>query len=256
MKILNTTQSLNRLIDRLNNSDRVFFTRYGDNDIMMMSGTDLYGKPLGKKAYGGNRTIWSPQLQKEIMDSFVIKDKNYLKGVSASWAKEPGMEHGCFAGFPYRKNLEQKVTQITDEQEFLIPILFHYLICFKPSIFDAFVDKYIRSKDVMFIGSSPLEHVEKIIGKVKYYVKTPQITAYHSIDKWWPNVEKDIDKVNMVIPTCGQCSRVVQNRLWGRDVSSIDMGSLFDALSPKPTRTWIKKRGDLIRQRYGNGSNK
>lgn len=252
MKILSTTESLIRIIDTISLYERVFFTRYGDNDIMMMSGTDLYGKKLGNKRYGGNRTLWTPELQKEMQESFTIKDPRFLKGVSASWDKEPGMRDGLFANFNYKGKLETKIAQFTDEQEFLIPILFHYLITFKPELFDLFINKYVRHHKILFIGSVKKETAEKVLGKVDY-VKTPAHGAYETIDKWWVNVLKALEKEpKVIIPCCGQASRIIQKRLWEMDLNvwSFDLGSMFDPIEDNNSRTCWRMMGARIKQRY------
>ena len=259
IKILNTTNSLKSITDILDRGENVYFSRYGDNDIMMMSGTRLDNSPLGsEQAFGGNKTIFSIELQRELIEAFQINNPNYLIGVSCTWEKEIGMDKGCFEPFPYKNQLEQKINLFTNKEEFLIPILFHYLICFKPQIFDLFVEKYIKTRNVLFVGSSDKEHVEKLIGHINHYVETPKTTAYNQIENIWSEiliVLKNNPGINMIIPTSGQCSRVLTKRLWnykGLNISVIDMGSLFDGLSTTPTRTWIKLKGHLLRERYNS----
>jgi len=198
--------------------------------------------------------MWTPQLQKEMINSFTVNDPRYLKAVSCVWEHEPGMREGVHAPFKYKGRLEGILQAFTNEQEFLIPILFHYIILFNPFIFNNFIDKYIKDKKKLFIGGVSEIDVEKIIGKVDYYVNTPSVSAYQTINTWYKKVEKIIknEKVEVVIPTCGQCSRIIQGRMWkiDKDFWSIDMGSLFDAFQ-KPTRTWLKLEGRRIVERYG-----
>ncbi len=252
MKVLSTNDSLIKLIDTINGQDRAFFTRYGDNDIMMMSGSDLYGKPLGSKRYGGNRTLWTPELQKEMQESFTIKDPQFLKGVSCSWENEPGMRDGLFANFNYKSKLEVKIAQFTDEQEFLIPILFHYLIVFKPELFDKFINRYVKPYKTLFIGAVKKATAEKVLGKVDY-VKTPAKGAYDTMDIWWKDVLKALEKEpKVIIPCCGQASRIVQKRLWKMNLKvwSFDLGSMFDPIEDNNSRTCWRMTGARIKQRY------
>lgn len=253
IKILNTAQSLNRIIDRMNSSEKTYFTRFGDNDIMMMSGTNLYGKPLGKKKYGGNRTMWSEALQKELINSFTIEDPNYLRGVSCRWDNEFGMKDGLFASFNYNRKLQAKINQLTNENTFLIPVLFHYLITFKPNLFNMFVNRFLRPKRKLFIGNVPPNVAAKILGTIDHYVQTPQVQAYDFIDRWYPAVEKALKhKPEVIIPCCGQSSRVLQGRFWRQGVEawSIDMGSMFDPLAGRMSRTCWKLKGKEIASRY------
>jgi len=254
IKIYNTTQSLKMITDALDKHDKVFYTRYGDNDIMMLTGTDFYNKPLENRKYGGNKTQWSEALQKELYTAFAIKDPCYLKGVSYNWELEPGMREGLFASFNYKGALRDKLRTITKEDKFLIPVLFHYLIVFKPDIFQNFINKYIKPYKKLFIGCIDKDIVERVVGKIDYYVQTPEITAYNDINNWWPKVEEALQdkKLKVVLPNCGQSSRVIQGRLWSKDlkIRSLDLGSIFDPIAGKPTRTCWKMAGNLVKMRY------
>ncbi len=254
IKIHDTTASLNAITTALDRG-QCFYTRYGDNDIMQMSGKHLNGNALGDNPMGGNQTVFSPELQAEIKDSFLIRDSRFLKGVSCSWPREPGMRDGCFLPFPYNRKLQIMIDRLTDEKEFLSPILFHYLFCFRPDLFHNFVNNYLKPKNLLYIGSNIPEHVKPIIG-VTEYVFTPAKTAYAEIDEWWVPVENYVNRNPQctVIPTVGQCSRVVAGRLWkmGFEGNCIDMGSLFDVFIDPPTRTWLKIMSPEIRKRYEN----
>jgi len=226
-----------------------YFTRYGDNDLMMITGRNSSGGQINRgKAYGGNKTVYSEKLSVELKTAFTIKDEGYLKGVSGLWQKEPGMRNGCFAPFPYSGKLIDMIASVTSEQEFLSPVLFQYLFCFQSFIFEQFLE-YIKG-DVLFVGSVPKSHVEKILKTKVKYVTTPRTGAYKKIKTIWNGVEKN--SADIIIPACGQCSRVLAGRLWnsGYNGHVIDMGSIFDVFL-MPTRTWLKLEGAKIRARYG-----
>lgn len=249
------TQSIEMLMAAMSHKDRVFFTRFGDNDIMQLTGTDMFGTPLNSRPLGGNKTIFSTELQKELQQSISIQDADYFIALSLKWNHEKGMEPGLFQSFGYNKALERKVKRFIAPTRVLIPVLFHYLIVFQPELFDFFINQYIRDRKILFIGSNDKKVVEKVVGKLGSYVKTPEYNAYDQIDKWYPKVEKAIKNgCDVVIPTCGQASRVVGGRLWnsGAKVHSVDMGSLFDAVEGKQSRTWIKMKGEEIKQRYND----
>ncbi len=252
--IQNTANSLAHLSNLLDKHGRVFFTRFGDNDIMMMTGSRIDGQPLGHNSYGGNKTVYSQKLSDEIKAAFNVDDQRFAKGVSCSWEKEPGMRDGVFAPFPYNKQLSNKIESLTKERDFLNPILFHYLILFRPDVFDSFVAKYIKPYKKLFIGTVSPESASKIIGEIDHYVYVPPENAHAGHLLWWPKIKEIIDNndIKVVIPTAGQATRAIQHRLWetGKDMWSIDMGSLFDALDSRQTRTWLRKEGHKIRARY------
>ena len=53
-----------------------------------------------------------------------------------------------------------------------------------------------------------------------------------------------ISDCDIVIPSSGMTSRVINKRLWdiGANVKSIDFGSVVDDADGKTTRTWIKMK--------------
>jgi len=254
IKILNTTDSLKVVKDNFDNHDRVFFTRFGDCDIIMLSGTDLKGDVLTQaKAWGGNRTIWSKDIQRELKESFTIDHPQYMQGLSCSWETEEGMKNGLFANFKYKERLEQKALQYNKKDVYLSPVLFHYLMCFKNKVFNDFVDQYISGKKILYIGSTPVNHAEKIVGPIAHSVVTPPTNAYYNINEWWTEVEKILknEDIDVVIPSAGQSSRVISKRIFkmGTKVHSLDLGSIFDIFK-KPTRTWLKMKGEELQKIY------
>lgn len=252
MKCYNSIESLKILRERLEQSERVFFTRFGDNDIMMMMGTDQHRRPLNRPM-GGNKTIFSFALQLEMTQSYKIQDINYLKGASTRWDKEPMMTEGFHEPFKHSNVMISALQKLTNDKKFLLPVLFQYLIIARPKIFDNFVESYIAPHEKLFIGCVDPKYVQKIIGKVNHYVNVPDKNAYGSINSWYPQVQKIIDtkNVKVIIPNAGQATRVIQKRLWetNKNLWSFDMGSIFDAWNP--TRTWLRMKGQEIVQRYG-----
>jgi len=206
---------------------------------------------------GNNQTRWSPELQQEMLDSIKINDPDYLKAFSLDYPLEPGMMQGLFAPFEEqdfigKQELEEKLNAIAKPDELYNPVLFHYLAVFRTGAYRGFLDLYIRPKRKMFIGNCSKEQMEKMFGPIDFYIKTPAKSAYDSIDQWWPQVEKDIDKVDVVLPCAGQATRVIQKRLWhmGARVHSIDIGSVVDALDGQTTRTWIKLKGWVVKHAF------
>lgn len=253
LKAQTVEKSLALLTQRMQKSDRVFFTRFGDGDLFQITGTDSQNRPLGTRSIGGNRTVFSKELQADLKKAILIQDKDYLIALSVYWETEPGMIDGLFKSFPYKRELDKKARQFVTSDKILIPVLFHYLITFAPEVFDMFIETFIKGHNIVFVGSNKKSAVEKVLGKVHTYIKTPEQNAFSDIEKFYPKIEKAIKNgCDVVIPTCGQASRAINGRLWmsGARVHSIDMGSLFDAVQGKPSRTWIKLKGKEIYNRY------
>jgi hypothetical protein len=128
-------------------------------------------------------------------------------------------------------------------------IAFHYLSVFKQEKVIDFLNEFIRPKKKMFVGSIEKNAIEKLIGHVDYYVKIDGRNAYYSIDNWYNEVLENIDNCDVLIPAAGMATRVLNKRLWNlnKNIHSIDIGSVVDAVDDKLTRTWIRKEGNKIK---------
>lgn len=224
------------LSDLLRKHKRVFFSRFGDGDIFIMDGKDQQNHHC------------SPELQKEMLEAVKIEHPLYLKAIGANHPREKFMSRGCFAPFPINDYLVEVLERVHEKEAaepFENAVVFHYVTAFRSELMNDFLDEFIRNRKVLYIGGLEKEVIEKVTGPDLETVKTPMKDAYHSIKSWWPEVLKRLDKAEVIIPSAGMASRVINKRLWklGIDKHSIDIGSLFDAISGKKTRKWIKLLG-------------
>jgi hypothetical protein len=240
MKSKTTTQTYNTLCEKLRNSSKVYYSRFGDGDIFIMKGrSEMMHK-------------FSTDLQNELTESIMINDENYLIGVAVNYEKEEGMYQGVFEPFGYNIELSDYLqTELKFNQETLFEsaVLFHYLSIFKPDKATGFLNEFVRPKKKMFVGSIEKKSIEKLIGHVDYYVKIDSQNAYYSMDSWYYKVLENIDNCEVLIPAAGMATRVLNKRLWNlnKNIHSIDIGSVVDAIDNKQTRTWIKKEGGKIK---------
>lgn len=246
-----THDTITTLSQALRSSERIFFSRFGDGDVFIMDGKNQANH------------VYSDALKDEMIDSFKIEHPQFLKALSVNYPKEENMCRGCFAPFQtneYLADVVQSVLASVSTNVFENPVVFHYLSIFHPDRMNAFLDEFIRGKRILFIGATQPKIIEKVLGTGVLHVETPIKNAYHSIDEWWPQVVENIDKVDIVIPSAGMASRVINKRLWNveANVHSIDIGSIFDAVSGKKTRTWIQLVGhrveDIVLPQYRNTS--
>lgn len=240
VKILKTCQTLEILKDKMDHNNKVFFIRFGDNDVYNMVGKDGFGRKLdGNVALGRNKTKYSKKLQNDLRKSFYIKDENYLRGLSGKWVKEEGMVHRVFGSRKLRKLLDY-VEKIADDNVYLNPIVFHYLFVFEPGVLKEFFDNYLDGK-ILFVGSADGN---------KLFVNADQVetldkNAYEQKDKILKKVKNKIEsnKYDVVVLACGQLGRAIAHYLWEmpEQFHCIDIGSMVDAVDNKVTRRWIKK---------------
>lgn len=240
VKAKSTFETFNTLLKNLENNDKLFFTRFGDGEVIAMMGED----------HRNYRT--SEGLVKELQQSFFINDPKYMIALSVNFPYEKYMTPGVFAPYPQndylQKCLEENNLLVHDIYE--NHFMFHYLSVFYGEKMFQFFEKFIRPRKKMFIGSTTKESAEKLYGKIDYYVEVPSRHAYDSIDMWWPQIEKNYKNVELVIPSAGAASNVISKRLWYKDanIHLLDIGSIIDAVEERKSRIWVRLLGHKIKK--------
>jgi len=242
IRVKDTLTSLEHVRCVFQNNKRAFYSRFGDGDVYIMMGRNQANHDA------------SALLTKEMKEAFAIDDPMYMKGLAINHPREKGMVRGLFAVFKDNREMRsflESTFNFRDRYTFENPIFLHYLSVFKPALVNTFLDEVIRPKLKMYIGSVPREKIEAIIGPIACYIETPAKNSYATIDSWWPQVLKNINDVELVIPATGMSSRIINKRLWlsGYSVQSFDIGSLVDVADRRQTRKWIRLAGHRV-ERY------
>lgn len=250
MQVKTTLETYTEIINRMAVGP-AYFTRFGDNDIFQMDGYDDRGRSMVGQTRGNNRTPFSTDLQKEMKEAFEIQAINYMKAVSLAYKKERGMDDCLFQSFPYKENLKKQVKKWTKETEFYNPVTFQYLFVFAPDVIKDFARNQLQGK-ILFIGSGRLDTVNQFFARECGHVSTPVTGSYGEIKRIWKKTIRDLNKYDVVIPNCGQTSRIITKRLWHEGYSGhvIDMGSIFDCLEGKTTRSWIRSVVKWLPKKY------
>ncbi|MFW5780967.1 MAG: hypothetical protein ACOCXD_00195 [Bacteroidota bacterium] len=233
-------ESLQYIKEQLNQYQQLFFTRFGDGEVIAMQGEE----------HRNYHT--SPGLVKELKESFTINHPRYLIALSVNFPYEKKMAPGIFAPYPQNNELLHYLekSNLLIHQVYESHFVFHYLAVFYPKIMNGFLNTYIRPRKKMFIGSTPHKTAEKLYGPIAVYVNIPVRHAYDTIDDWWPAIRDQIEQVDLVIPSAGAASNIISKRLWNMDakVHLIDIGSIVDALEEKQSRIWIRLQGYKIKR--------
>lgn len=232
--------SFDYLEKRLQQKERLFFVRFGDGEFITML----------KKNH--RNYVYNKGLDKEVEESFTISDDNYLISCPINYPYDEFHAKGIYKQFSWQQDMIDVIAQKKFKTNFVFenPCIFHCMGVFKPKKLEDFLDKHIRSKKKMFVGSTDQKVTESLYGKIDYYVKIPAKNAYETINEWWPKIEKNIDKVDLIIPSAGSSSNAIAVRLWkmNSNVKLIDFGSIVDAAAKKVTRTWIRLQGHKIQK--------
>jgi hypothetical protein len=234
-------ESFERLCSRLETSNKVYFTRFGDGEIIAMMG----------KHHRNYRS--SHAFVRELRESFVIDDPSYLIALSVNMPLESGMTRGVFS--PYRQNdnlasFIENENLVSGDGIYESQIMFHYVAVFYPRLMFDFFEKHVRPRRKLFVGCTPQRVAEKLYGPIDIYIPTPARHAFDSIGRWWNEVERGSAEVELVIPSVGAASNVISKRLWhlDRPLHVLDIGSIIDAVEGRRSRTWIKHVGHRIQQ--------
>jgi hypothetical protein len=234
-----TSESLNHLCSLLDSNKKVYFSRFGDGEIYTMLGKDCLEHTA------------STTLSDELKLTIDIDNPLYLRAVGMNYPIEKGMIHGLFAPYIDNFQLEKDIAKnfnVPDGTIFESQILFHYLSIFRPHDMISFLNKYVRPKKKMFIGGTSKIIAEKLYGKIDVYIQTPPKNAYYRIDEWFPEVLKQAVNVDVIIPSVGVTSNIINYRLWNAGIEAhvLDIGSIVDAVQGSGSRKWIRLMGHRV----------
>lgn len=240
LKSNSTWETFHKLCDLLDKQKKVYYSRFGDGDVVI-----LMGRAQANHQY-------SDRLAEEMGQSLLIEDPLFLRGTPINYPNEKGMTKGLFERYYYNDHM---VDFLLENFKLSRPVVFesswfpNYFTAFYPREMNRFLDRYIRPKRKMFIGSIDQSEVEKVVGKIDIYIQIPRKNAFARIDEWWPEILKNLDSVELVLPAAGMASRVISKRLWvlNKELHCIDLGSLVDAASSlPPSRKWIKLKRHTV----------
>jgi predicted O-methyltransferase YrrM len=224
----------------------VYYVRFGDGPFEI----------LENKNDGSHK--FSHKLKDEIQQAISIQNELFIKAAVLGYPKEEGMKKRVFiegskeGSWPDR--YVETVKKYSKDKFYHNPIVFHYLSVFKPELLKYFINTYIKPKTKMFIGSCNKQQAEKFYGKIDYYIGTPHKNAYHYIDRWFPEVLKNIHDCDIVLPSAGIASKVIAKRLWmmQKNIHLIDIGSVNNIMDNKNHPAWIKIIGlNKLRKNLG-----
>jgi len=239
LKAKTTIETYNTLVEKLRKNKKLYFTRFGDGELLLMMGENTRNSNFNK------------ELQKELIECFTIEHPQFLIASVINQKKERGMSEGLFTPYSFNTKLKDFIINNGYENKLGIyenPITFHYLTVFQSKLIFNFLENYVRPRKKMFIGSINKDVTEKLYGYIDYYISIPKQFAYDTIDEWWPDIIKNIDHVELVIPSAGSASKVISKRLWklNKEIHLLDIGSIIDAVDGKVSRTWIRLQGHKI----------
>jgi len=216
-KLISRQDSIDILIDKLKKRDIFTFVRYGDGDYKMM-----YNGSVGKVIGGNNRIFVTKEFRKELIDSYNIEDVNWLIGTSI----------GDVSKRSTAKNIKTDKLPRLHQRDELLSV---------GCLMDSFIEDIERFKlfakemcktSTMFVCNYNHPNLEKAYGEIKVFVETPKQNSYSDIENIYKEVLKGLDKVDKIVLSAGQSSRIIAKRLYetSKEITVIDVGSVSDML--------------------------
>lgn len=226
MKHLSETETNKLLFAKIKSNNPFTYVRFGDGDLLIMSDPNFNKESFHKQ---------SPILRKELIESFLIRDSNYLIG-----------NVGGVGNFNYDDRLKSiSQTLINDDYTYLSAISIHRLYMdhhIKPNFLD--LCKLFNDKEVLFIGGQSLNKpIIKTAFNIKTFISLPDSNAYYSLGDKMKEIKNQCSIHSTLICAIGLATRVLAKRLFMdgiKNIQFIDIGSVVDALIQSPTRSWIK----------------
>lgn len=232
-KLINRQDSIDIIINKLKKREVFTFVRYGDADYMMM-----YNDSVGRTIGGNNRIFVTKEFRKELIDSYNIEDNNWLIGTS----------FGDMSTRSTFKNIREERLPILQQREKMLSV---------GCLMDSFIEDIERFKlftqamsktTTMFVGCYNHSNLEIAYGAIKVYIKTPKQNSYSEIERIYREVLKGLDKVDKIVLSAGQSSRIIAKRLYetSKEITVVDVGSVSDMLiMDTPIINTISQRSHL-----------
>jgi len=216
-ELISRQDSIDILINKLKKKEIFTFVRYGDGDYKMM-----YAESIGRIVGGNNRFLVTKEFRKELIDSYNIEDKNWLIGTSI----------GDISKRSTARNIKIDKLPALHQRDKLLAV---------GCLMDSFIEDIERFKlfakemcktSTMFVCNYNHSNLEKAYGEIKVFVETPKQNSYSDIENIYKEVLKGLDKVDKIVLSAGQSSRIIAKRLYetSKEITVIDVGSVSDML--------------------------
>tara|TARA_B100001093_G_scaffold346014_1_gene330661 strand:+ start:2183 stop:2941 length:759 start_codon:yes stop_codon:yes gene_type:complete len=234
---MNDKKSIDFLIDKINNNNKVAFLRFGDGDFQMM-----FKEQIGTMVGHSNQNYVTDEIHKEMIESYNFNHDNYLIGdVYGSSSERNTLTNvknmiKIHKNEPFKKN-NNNLSYICIQEAFLTD----------KNSFLRFINVINKSKSI-FVGSYIEPILNKFYGDIIHHVKTPSTNSANYIDELEQKILDIKQPYDQIIFSAGQASRLLIYRLWKKlNVKFIDVGSVSDMIIiNSESFKNIKKRSHLI----------
>ncbi len=216
-------ESIDKLIDCINNNKKMGFLRFGDGDLLM-----AFKENIGKVIGNSNGIYVTPEVNDKLKKAWFFEADNLIKG--SCMADNNGSDHNTSSNI--NKTLYQRNgLDIVDTSKHISYICIQECFLYKPDKFIEFI-KSINKKRTIFVCQFYNELLDKYYGKIIKYIKCPKVNATKELNSIKNQIlEINSDDYDQIILCCGQATRIIIYDLWDKlDTKFIDVGSISDHL--------------------------
>lgn len=243
-KSFKSIETIEKILNIIKNKERGAYLRFGDGDFNIMNGkNEQYNK-------------FDKNLSKELIESLLIDNENYMIGLPLICDKYGLLEKGMFPGnheWP-EKNADVFYNNACNARgkpiiNIYTYIAFNYLITTLQDssyIYIKNLRDLCKTNNVLFIGNKNInKNILNLLFENYTHIYCPDVNSYSCVNDIEKNIINSIDsnKYNIIIICSGITTRAIIKRLWVKNINNIfmlDLGSVIDALSGIDSRAYIK----------------
>lgn len=204
MIILNNAKTITALTEKMNGKDKFAFIDFPRSALMAM-GNSINGDKKPNKYF-----------TRSIQNSFNIVDKNYMKGLPPAF---------IYSG--EEDNLENFSSILKDDTYYDSTTLEQYYST-NESIFNSFVDHYIRYSSFIVVSFHDKKIISKTLGNPVDVVNVPYNDFYDKTDSIFESIAKFDGKIDYCLFDCPLLSSAIPYKIWNElNMSMIDLGKVF-----------------------------
>lgn len=231
--------TLEEIKKKLEKNEVFTYNRYGDGQLMIMDG------------WRGSNIChyYSPKLQDLLTLGLQYHTPWYLMGLQCGFRPEEYATPNSFGSFGNNDNLEKIVKKFVPdwgERDFYSAVAFQYGMLYYPELVKEILT-LIASKKTVVVAGEHLKGCEKFFGTDKF-ISTVKTQAFDELEDYMNQIYESQPEI--LIVACGMAGNVMQYSLAKNDtgITTINIGSMADALLEQPTRGWIIENMDKIKE--------
>lgn len=201
--IVNNVQTIKDLTYKMSNKQRFAFVNFSKSALMAASGKIPHEKKPPK------------YFTKSIIKSLEIQDNNYMKSVPSYMLEtDNGLDFSSINGLSGSTIYDASTIE-------------DYFINNK-SVFDSFVEFYIKYSKTLVVSFHEKKSIQKIIGNSCEVITVPYNDFYDKLDHIFDQVSEFDGKVDYCIFDCPVLSSALASKVWEKtNMSILDFGKVF-----------------------------